>query len=62
MKIGVIGRTGCGKSTLMNCLLRLVALESSNSKGTIWIDGVDIRQVPLHVLRQRIGVIPQVWS
>jgi len=54
-KVGVVGRTGAGKSTLMVSLLRLVELES----GSITIDGVDIRNLGLKLLRSKIAVIPQ---
>lgn len=54
-KIGVVGRTGAGKSTLMLSLLRIVELDS----GKILIDGVDIRGIGLAKLRSNIAVIPQ---
>jgi ATP-binding cassette subfamily C (CFTR/MRP) protein 4 len=54
--IGVVGRTGSGKSTLVQTLLRI--LEAEN--GTISIDGIDISSVGLHKLRREISVINQV--
>lgn len=54
-KVGVVGRTGAGKSTLMVSLLRIVELSS----GSIHIDGVDISQIGLKLLRSMIAVIPQ---
>jgi ATP-binding cassette subfamily C (CFTR/MRP) protein 1 len=53
-KVGVCGRTGSGKSSLMNALLRLV-----DFSGSILLDGVDISSVGLHTLRHRISLIPQ---
>lgn len=54
-KVGVVGRTGAGKSTLMLSLLRIVELAS----GKVIIDGVDTRTVGLAKLRSKIAVIPQ---
>lgn len=54
-KIGVVGRTGAGKSSLVLALLRMLRA----SEGRILIDGVDIAGVPLRKLRRIITVIPQ---
>ncbi len=53
--VGIIGRTGCGKSTLFQALLRFVQPEG----GRILVDGVDIATIPLPRLRRAIAYIPQ---
>ena len=54
-KVGVVGRTGAGKSSLVLCLMRIVELET----GKIVIDGVNIRDIGLEDLRSSIAIIPQ---
>ncbi|HHV55153.1 MAG TPA: ABC transporter ATP-binding protein [Firmicutes bacterium] len=53
--LGILGRTGSGKSTLVNLLLRIY----DPPAGTIFIDGRDIREIPLADLREIIGYVPQ---
>ena len=54
-KVGIVGRTGAGKSSIMQTLFRLVNPE----KGFILIDGQDYMQAGLHELRNQMSVIPQ---
>uniref|UniRef100_K3X2G1 Uncharacterized protein n=1 Tax=Globisporangium ultimum (strain ATCC 200006 / CBS 805.95 / DAOM BR144) TaxID=431595 RepID=K3X2G1_GLOUD len=54
-KVGVCGRTGAGKSSLLAALFRICDFAS----GSIRIDGVDIQSVRLHVLRHSLAIIPQ---
>ena len=54
-KIGVVGRTGSGKSTMLLCLFRI--LEAN--KGKILIDDIDISKIGLEILRQSLTIIPQ---
>eukprot|EP00931_Biecheleriopsis_adriatica_P106427 TRINITY_DN8088_c0_g5_i1.p1 TRINITY_DN8088_c0_g5~~TRINITY_DN8088_c0_g5_i1.p1 ORF type:complete len:1305 (-),score=211.21 TRINITY_DN8088_c0_g5_i1:124-4038(-) len=54
-KIGLVGRTGSGKSTIMSALFRLVELES----GQIFLGGQDIAKIGLGLLRKQITIVPQ---
>mmetsp|Transcript_7887 Transcript_7887/g.22525 ORF Transcript_7887/g.22525 Transcript_7887/m.22525 type:complete len:1670 (-) Transcript_7887:66-5075(-) len=55
-KCGVVGRTGAGKSSLINTLFRLMELD----EGKITVDNIDIKGIGLRQLRQAISLIPQV--
>ena len=54
-RVGVVGATGAGKSTVLNLLMRFYDV----SRGRITIDGVDIRDLPLQDLRSRFGLVLQ---
>ena len=54
-KVGVVGETGAGKTTLINLITRLYDVTS----GAIYLDGIDIRNVSSHELRQQFAVVSQ---
>jgi len=54
-RIGVVGRTGAGKSSLTLALFRFLEAR----EGSIHIDGLDISKIKLHALRSRLAIIPQ---
>ncbi|KAH7620070.1 putative ABC transporter C family member 10 [Nannochloris sp. 'desiccata'] len=54
-KIGVVGRTGCGKSTLMLALYRII----EPTEGRIIIDNIDVATIGLRDLRSRLALVPQ---
>ncbi|CAL8082912.1 unnamed protein product [Calicophoron daubneyi] len=69
-RIGVVGRTGAGKSTLASCIFRLYnasvtdadrAIMTGNlsNRGPIIVDGVDLERIGLHELRPRFSILPQ---
>jgi len=53
-KVGIVGRTGAGKSSLIGALFRLAYIE-----GGIYIDGIETGSISLGTLRTRISIIPQ---
>ncbi|WCJ24253.1 multidrug resistance-associated protein 1 [Euphorbia peplus] len=54
-KLGIVGRTGAGKSSMLNALFRIVELDS----GNIIIDGCDVSKLGLTDLRNALSIIPQ---
>lgn len=64
---GICGRTGSGKSSIIQCLLRLFEIENnadlgdveSDKRSGIYIDGLSTREIDLHTLRSSIALVPQ---
>ena len=55
-KVGIVGRTGAGKSSILAILFRM-----AEPFGTVTIDGVNTRDIGLHDLRMNMSIIPQVF-
>lgn len=53
--LGIVGRTGSGKTTVVDLMLRVF----DPDRGTVFIGGTDIRDIPLKTLRENIGYVPQ---
>lgn len=53
--LAIVGRTGSGKTTLINLIPRLLSVP----EGTLFIDGMDVNDIPLSTLRSSIGCVPQ---
>jgi len=54
-RVALVGRTGAGKSTLLSLIPRLY----EPAKGSLWIDGFDVRRLPLATLRSMLAMVPQ---
>ena len=55
MTVAIVGHTGSGKTTLVNLIPRLL----DPTEGRVLIDGIDVKSIPIHVLRREIGYVPQ---
>ncbi len=56
--ISIVGKSGCGKSTMLKCINKLGEINS----GEIIFNGVNINEIPLTVLRQKIGIVFQEYN
>lgn len=56
--ISIVGKSGCGKSTMLKCINKLGEINS----GEIMFNGVNINEIPLTVLRQKIGIVFQEYN
>jgi ABC-type multidrug transport system fused ATPase/permease subunit len=57
LQIGIVGRTGAGKTSIVTCLMRLY-----EPSGKIIIDGINVLDLGLKDLRNAISIIPQVYT
>ncbi|MDF1522003.1 MAG: ABC transporter ATP-binding protein [Trueperaceae bacterium] len=53
--VGITGRTGSGKTLIVKLVARLL----DPDEGQVFVDGIDVRRIPVAVLRRRIGLVPQ---
>ena len=56
LQVGIVGRTGAGKSTMTMALFRLIEAAG----GAIYVDGQDISKMGVHDIRSKVTIIPQV--
>lgn len=54
-QVGIIGRTGAGKSSVLNSLFRLTPI----CAGSITVDSMDIQNIPVRELRTHLAIVPQ---
>lgn len=57
-QVGIVGRTGAGKSSITMALFRII----ESAAGNILVDGINIGTIGLHNVRSKLTIIPQVMS